>query len=166
MPLVNIDGVCNCLSARKAARYITAIYDKALAPTGIRITQFTILHKVGRVGPLSVKQLAIEMAMDRTTVAANLKPLEREGLLCQVANEKDRRSKLVRITDIGREKLEECLPLWRNAQTAFEEAYGLGRSASMRKALADVLKTGFDPWSDEVTHKYKTPRSEGNHHGQ
>jgi hypothetical protein len=72
--------VCNCLAARKAARYLTAVYDRTLAPTGIRITQFTILYKLARVGPMTIKRLASDMAMDRTTLAVNLKPLERDGL--------------------------------------------------------------------------------------
>jgi len=152
-PLINLDGVCNCLSVRKAARYLTAIYDKALAPAGVRITQFAILHKVTRIGPLSVKRLAAELAMDRTTVAANLKPLEREGLVHQVVDEKDRRARLIHITEAGRHKLEQCLPLWAIAQTRFEEVYGSDRSRTMRDAMAHVLSKGFDAWVEEVAEK-------------
>lgn len=147
-PLNDLDGVCNCLSTRKAARYLTAVYDKALAPSGIRITQFTILHKLARLGPMGVKEIARAMAMDRTTLAANLKPLEREGWLCQAVDPDDRRARLVQITDEGQARLEQSLPLWRAAQSRFQKAYGAQPSIAMRGHMQQVLLTGFDPWAE------------------
>jgi hypothetical protein len=81
--ILDLDGVCNCVAARKAARYLTAADDKALAPVGFRITQFTILNKLARLGPMTIKRLAA----DRTTLSINVRQLERDGLLVTAAAE-------------------------------------------------------------------------------
>jgi DNA-binding MarR family transcriptional regulator len=109
--ILDLDGVCNCLAARKAARYLTAAYDKALAPVGLRITQFTNLNRLARLGPMTIKRLAAAIAMDRITLATNVKPLERDGLLLTAAAE-DRRATTIEITKAGRAKLQGALPLW------------------------------------------------------
>jgi DNA-binding MarR family transcriptional regulator len=145
--LRNLDGTCNCLAARKAARYLTAAYDKALAPAGLRITQFTILNKLARLGPITIKRLAAAMAMDRTTLATNLKPLKRDGLLVTAAAE-DRRGTAIEITDSGRAKLAEAMPLWKLAQDLFEAGYGAAAALKLRSALGGVLETGLDPWAE------------------
>ena len=144
---LNLDGTCNCLAARKAARYLSAAYDKALAPAGLRITQFTILNKLARLGPMTIKRLAAAMAMDRTTLATNLKPLERDGLLVTAAAE-DRRATTIEITTAGNAKLEEALPLWRLAQGKFEAGYGTEAASALRSALRGVLGAGLDPWAE------------------
>src|SRR5215470_18702715 len=73
--------VCNCLAVRSAARHVTQLYDQFLAPIGLRITQFSILAKLKRRGPLTINALADVMAMDRTTLGRNIQPLERDGLI-------------------------------------------------------------------------------------
>lgn len=130
-----------------AARYITAFYDKMLASSGIRITQFTILHQLRLLGPMEIKPLAAAMAMDRTTLAVNLKPLEREGLLRVAVNPADRRARCIEITRKGLVRLELCLPLWRKAQARFEDQYGGAKAARMRGLLSDVRETGLEPWT-------------------
>ncbi len=70
---------------------MSAVYDKALAPTGLRSTQFRhFYHKLARLGTMTIKRLASAIAMDRTTLATNLKPLEREGLLITTIGEDKR----------------------------------------------------------------------------
>jgi DNA-binding MarR family transcriptional regulator len=145
---LDLDGTCNCLAARKAARYLTAAYDKALAPSGLRITQFTILNKLGRLGPMTIKRLAAAMAMDRTTLAANLKPMERDGLLVTAAAVEDRRATAIEITEAGKAKLMEAVPLWTLAQAQFEAGYGATSASQLRSALGGVLETGLDPWAE------------------
>ena len=147
IPLLDLDGICNCLAARKAARYLTAAYDRALAPSGLRITQFTILYRLARLGPTTIKRLAAAIAMDRTTLAVNLKPLERDSLLVSRAAE-DRRAKTIEITAMGRAALERALPLWAIAQSQFETGYGATAASSLRRALDGVLETGLDPWAE------------------
>ncbi|MFX5756305.1 MarR family transcriptional regulator, partial [Acinetobacter baumannii] len=72
---------CNCFAVRKAARRMTQIYDAALAPSGVRVTQFMLLMALNKEGGLSVNRLAELMVMNRTTMGKNLRPLERDGLV-------------------------------------------------------------------------------------
>ena len=72
---------CTCLAVRQAARHITQFYDQHLAPAGLRTTQFSILAKLKRLGPMTINTLADEMVMDRTTLGRNILPLERDGLI-------------------------------------------------------------------------------------
>ena len=72
---------CNCLAVRQAARHITQFYDQLLGPSGLRTTQFSILAKLRRLGPMTINALAAEMVMDRTTLGRNILPLERDGLI-------------------------------------------------------------------------------------
>src|SRR5579875_2528229 len=72
---------CNCLAVRQAARHITQFYDELLAPSGLRTTQFSILAKLRRFGPITINALARDLVMDRTTLGRNILPLEREGLI-------------------------------------------------------------------------------------
>ncbi|MEO4002086.1 MarR family transcriptional regulator [Mesorhizobium sp. CAU 1732] len=141
-------SACNCQTLRMAARYTTAVYDKALSPSGLRVTQFTILYRLRQRGPMEVKPLAASMAMDRTTLAANLKPLERDGLVRLTVNPSDRRARLIEITEDGAGRVETCVPLWRAAQKSFEQSYGAAKAATMRSLMADVLKTGLEPWAE------------------
>ena len=72
---------CNCFAVRSAARHVTQLYDQLLAPAGLRVTQFSILAKLKRKGPLTINAPADEMVMDRTTLGRNIRPLERDGLI-------------------------------------------------------------------------------------
>lgn len=143
-----IDGACNCFAARKAARYLTASYDRALAPVRLRATQFTILHKLALHGEMVITKLAETIGMDRTTIASNLKPLERDGLLTVATAAQDRRARNVAITDAGRGRLEEALPLWQSVQARFEDSFGAAEAAELRSRLRAVLGTGLDPWAE------------------
>src|SRR5271154_6129563 len=86
-------AVCHCLALRQAARHVTRFYDQSLAPTGLRSTQFSILSKLKRLGPLTINALAAEMAMDRTTLGRTMLPLERDGLITVESGAQDKRSK-------------------------------------------------------------------------
>ncbi|WP_109478162.1 MarR family winged helix-turn-helix transcriptional regulator [Paraburkholderia sp. C35] len=143
----DLDEVCNCSALRKATRYLTAVYDQALEPTGLKSTQFIVLSKISRLGGSSVKRLAALMAMDRTTLAANFKPLERDGFL-KICPGEDKREKIVQITEKGLTLLTEATPLWASAQSSFESRFGVGNAEDMRTKLRRVLNMGFDPWAE------------------
>ena len=145
--LNDIDGRCNCLAARQASRYLTAVYDQALSPVELRVTQFSILHKLMKSGPMAIGELANKMAMDRTTLSSNLKPLERDGLIDVVPGE-DRRAKKTVITKAGLIRYRKALPLWAAVQTKFEGTYGKRPAAELRNALRAVLSSGFEPWAE------------------
>ncbi|WP_030266968.1 MarR family winged helix-turn-helix transcriptional regulator [Streptomyces sp. NRRL B-24484] len=139
---------CNNLALRKAARYLGATYDKALAAAGLRATQFSILQVLDAHGETTITSLAETIAMDRTTLASNLKPLAREGLVAVEPSPADRRARIAAITDDGRARLATAVPLWREVQSKFEEAFGAGEAAALRTSLDAVLGTGFEPWAE------------------
>lgn len=144
----NLDPPCNSLALRKAARYLGATYDKALAPVGLRATQFSILQKLSAHGEATITGLADMIAMDRTTMASNLKPLAREGLVTVEPSAADRRARIVTITPDGLSRMKAALPLWQEVQARFEESFGTDEAAQLRSALQAVLHTGFQPWAE------------------
>lgn len=144
----NLADSCNNLALRKAARYLGATYDKALAPVGLRATQFSILQKLSAHGETTITSLADMIAMDRTTMASNLKPLAREGLVTVEPSAADRRARIVTITPDGVSRMKAALPLWRDVQARFEESFGDDEASGLRAALEAVLQTGFTPWAE------------------
>jgi DNA-binding MarR family transcriptional regulator len=129
---------CNCLAVRQAARHITQFYDQFLAPSGLRTTQFSILAKLRRLGPMTIKSLATEMVMDRTTLGRNILPLERDGLIAVEQGSRDRRSKELRVTAAGEASLQAGMKGWVQAQRQFEKAFGAKRTTDMRAILHAV----------------------------
>jgi len=133
--------LCNCLALRQAARHVTQFYDTCLAPTGLRTTQFSILAKLANRGPLTINALARELVMDRTTLGRTMLPLERDGLISIEDASLDRRSKELRLTKAGGERLRVAAKLWSVAQTRFEAAFGSARAATLRSELRAVASS-------------------------
>ena len=129
---------CNATALRKATRRISQLYDMVLAPTGLRSTQRSILMHIARAGAPTMGDLAAALVLDRSALAHNLKPLERDGLVAIVPDEVDRRSRRVALTEAGEQKLKASLELWKDAQRRFEAAFGPERASSLRDALAIV----------------------------
>jgi DNA-binding MarR family transcriptional regulator len=134
-------GECTCLAVRQAARHITQFYDRHLAAAGLRTTQFSILAKLRRQGPITINTLADEMVMDRTTLGRNILPLERDGLISIAPGRTDRRSKELRLTDAGLERLQAGYGGWKEAQREFAAAFGDERTAGLRALLREVAAT-------------------------
>jgi DNA-binding MarR family transcriptional regulator len=116
MPAMEFDTPCACATLRRAARAVTAAYDAALAPSGLRITQFSILRRLARLGPLPVTRLAAEAALDRSTMGRNLNPLERRGLVRIKVGNADQRERIAYLTAAGEAAIAAALPHWRKAQ--------------------------------------------------
>ena len=136
---------CNCLAVRQAARHITQFYDQLLAPSGVRTTQFSILAKLRRLGPMTINALAAEMVMDRTTLGRNILPLERDGLVAVEQGSRDRRSKELRVTAAGEARFRVGVKGWVQAQRQFEKAFGAKRTTDMRALLQAVATTDLGP---------------------
>jgi DNA-binding MarR family transcriptional regulator len=134
---------CNCLALRQAARYVTQHYDHYLAPMGLRPTQFSILARLQRKGPMTINVLATELVMDRTTLGRNILPLQRDGLIEVAIAGSDRRRKELRVTSAGAERLTAAAEAWTQAQASFETAFGQNRSAELRGLLRAVVATGL-----------------------
>lgn len=103
---------CLCLHAQRAARALARRFDAALKPLGLTSGQFSLLMSLNRPEPAPMAAVARLLAMDRTTLTAALKPLERRGLVASVANPADRRSRHLALTDAGRDLLARALPSW------------------------------------------------------
>ena len=106
---------CICNTLRMVTRVVTQLYDDCLRPSGLRVTQFSILAAVARLGEASLKQLEDELAIDQTTLTRSLTLLERDGVL-ERASHPDGRIKAMRLTSKGRRALASARPLWAQAQ--------------------------------------------------
>src|SRR6201991_5323451 len=106
------DTSCLCTGLRQAAHAMTAIYDEALAPSGLKITMFRVIRRLSEAGEASISELADIVGLDRSSLGRNLKVLERAKLVTFVGST-DERSKDVQLTSKGRKALETALPLWR-----------------------------------------------------
>lgn len=114
----SVERSCYSFAAQKAARAIGRRYDAALRPTGLSNWQFTLLMMLVREEPPTISALAQHLATDRTTITANLKPLERRGLVTVQGDAEDRRVRRVVLSDEGRTLLTEAYPLWQQTQEA------------------------------------------------
>jgi DNA-binding MarR family transcriptional regulator len=115
-PLMKSESPCVCATLRRATRTVSAAYDAALAPAGLRVTQFSVLRTLARLGPLTVTRLAAEIALDRSTMGRNLDPLERRGFVRIEVGEKDQRERVAHLTEAGAAAIEAALPYWSFAQ--------------------------------------------------
>src|SRR5712691_6386038 len=126
---------CNCLAIRQASRHVSQFYDQLFAPVGLRATQFAILVRLGREGPMTINALAAALVMDRTTLGRNILPLQRDGLIEIVASPADRRRRELRLSQAGVEKLRAAVERWRVAQERFDAVFGSERAAQLRDLL-------------------------------
>lgn len=132
---------CNCFVARSAARHVTQLYDQFLAPVGLHVTQFSMLAKLHRLGPMTINTLAKEMVMDRTTLSRNILPLERDGLITIEASAADGRAKELCLTKSGEKRLQAAREAWAKAQARFETRIGVKRAADFRALLRTIVAT-------------------------
>jgi DNA-binding MarR family transcriptional regulator len=128
---------------RQATRRVSQLYDAALAPTGLKTTQRTILAQIGRSEATTVGALAEALVMDSGALAHTLKPLERDGLVSVDIDPNDRRSRLITLKRKGRAKLAETENLWARAQASFESAFGRVESNALREALSLLISDDF-----------------------
>ena len=136
---------CNCLAVRQAARYVTQLYDRHLAASGLRISQYGILARLKRRGPMTINELAAELVVDRTTLGRNIRPLERDGLITITPRRTDRRIKELRLTATGDQRFNETRQAWVEAQRSFETGFGSERAAELRGLLHALVDSGLVP---------------------
>jgi DNA-binding MarR family transcriptional regulator len=134
-------AACTCGSLRKASRRVSQFYDTALAPAGLKSTQFSILSEVERgsiAGPVTMCELATAMVMDRSTLGHNLRPLERDDLVVLRQARHDRRKRYVELTAKGKSLLAQARQLWRRAEDRFERIFGKDPAAELRAVLLGI----------------------------
>lgn len=126
---------CLCLATQRAARALARRFDEALRPVGITSGQFSLLMSLNRPDPPSIGSVATLLAMDRTTLTANLKPLERRGLVSLDVDPADRRSRLLALTAEGRALVAKAVPIWRRTHAVVDEELGAVDGKQLRAAL-------------------------------
>jgi DNA-binding MarR family transcriptional regulator len=135
--LAEVAAGCACRNLRRTTRAVTQLYDETLRPSGLRITQFTLLVAVGLSEPVPITRLADALSLDRTTLARDLKPLTKQGLV-KITAGADRRMRKVRLTRQGREAIGRAYPLWQQAQARILEGSGPDRWPAMAAGLEEV----------------------------
>jgi DNA-binding MarR family transcriptional regulator len=135
--------LCNCTALRKAARYVTQLYDQHIAGAGLRATQYTILARLRALGPTTINALAKDLVMDRTTLGRNILPLQHRRLIAVTKGRDDARSKELQLTKSGLARLEAARAGWAEAQAQFEGALGSDRSSQLRELLRSVVESNF-----------------------
>ncbi|HYD27209.1 MarR family winged helix-turn-helix transcriptional regulator [Brevundimonas sp.] len=131
---MHIRDHCLCLHAQRAARALSRRFDVAFRPLGITSGQFSLLNALNRPKPPTIGAVAEVLAMDRTTVTANLKPLERMGAVTVSVDPEDRRGRRAALTDAGRALLARATPVWIEEHARVEA--GLD-------SAADALRAGL-----------------------
>src|SRR5674476_591682 len=126
---------CLCLHVQRAARALARRFDEVLRPLDLTNGQFSLLVSLNRPEAPSIGSVAALLAMDRTTLTANLKPLERRGLLKVSVDKEDRRSRRLIITAAGRALFRKAYPLWKKAHVEIEFLVSPGSPDELRNAL-------------------------------
>ena len=129
---------CLCLAAQRAARRLARRFDEVLKPIGITSGQFSLLMSLNRPEPPTIGAVASLLAMDRTTLTANLKPLQRRGMIALVADEKDRRSRRIKLQDAGMAVLSAAMPIWIGTHAEIDAEVGADRVTELRGGLRAV----------------------------
>jgi DNA-binding MarR family transcriptional regulator len=127
---------CLCLAAQRAARALARRFDEVLRPHGITSGQFSLLMSLNRPMPPSIGSVASLLAMDRTTLTANLKPLERQGFLTLAVDPQDGRGRLIKLTRAGEKILKAAVPIWTRTHAEVEQPLARGELKTLRRGLS------------------------------
>ncbi len=130
-------AACACGRLRRAARSLTQLYDDAMAPSGLRVTQYSLLSALARKGTMRISDLALAMLLDRTALSRNLDPLV-ERKLVVLAPGTDGRTREATLTRAGHAALEVATPYWRQAQARVADELGTAKLAKLFATLRDV----------------------------
>jgi DNA-binding MarR family transcriptional regulator len=136
-----IAGECPAIRVREASRLLTRIYDAALQPLRLQNTQLAVLVTVAMFGERGalIGPLARRLAMDRTTLTRNLKPLEKAALIRVSPSPTDARARVVTLTPAGERMIEAAYPLWEQAQQRVRESVGSERIDALRSNLTEMM---------------------------
>lgn len=123
---------------------MTRLYDRALAPSGLGLNQYSILSRLDRLGPKTLQDLADNLVMDRSTLGHLLRPLEARGLLVMKPAPKDRRARVISLTAEGHALLCQARPLWARAEAEFQRQFGADATATLQQLLNTATRVTFD----------------------
>ncbi len=131
----HVRDTCLCLHLQRAARVVARHFDDALRPLRLTQGQFSLLMSLNRAKAPSIGIVSSLLAMDRTTLTANLKPLERRGLVNVAVDKADRRSRRLALTPAGRDLLAAAVPVWKKTHAAIDR---LLKGSSPDRLRADL----------------------------
>lgn len=132
---LEVRDACLCLHVQRAARMLARKFDDVLRPLDLTHGQFSLLTSLNRPEPPTISSVAHLLAMDRTTLTANLKPLERRKLVKVAVDKEDKRSRRLTITPVGRALLARAYPIWKRAHVEVEFLIARGSADDLRAAL-------------------------------
>jgi DNA-binding MarR family transcriptional regulator len=132
---IEVRDTCLCLHLQRAARAVARRFDELMRPAGLTSGQFSLLMSLNRPEPPTIRAVAELLAMDRTTLTANLKPLERRGLVRIKIDQDDRRSRRLVLTAKGRAALIDALPAWQEGHAAIAPALAGRKTDRLRSDL-------------------------------
>lgn len=128
---------CNCTNIRRASRALTLLYDKLLEPSGLKVTQYSLLRNLNHLGPITMNEFSRAMRLERTTLVRNLKLLENAGLIRIIPTATSQANQIF-ITDSGIHALEIALPYWQQAQRSTKELFTEEEFMVFRGALQKI----------------------------
>ena len=135
---LHVRDTCLCLHVQRAARALARTFDTALKPVGLNNGQFSLMMSLNRPQPATMKSVCDLLAMDRTTLTAALKVLQARGWIGSAVDPKDKRGRLLTLTEDGRAVLAKSLPIWEATHAALDAALPDGNADELRSALKAV----------------------------
>ncbi|HEV2676520.1 MAG TPA: MarR family transcriptional regulator [Aliidongia sp.] len=130
-----VRDTCLCLHIQRAARALARRFDDALRPLDLTNGQFSLMMALNRPLPPSMGSVAALLAVDRTTLTAALKPLERRGLIEILTDQEDRRGRLLKLSPAGQALLSRSVPIWEETHAAVEKLLPDGAPGRLRADL-------------------------------
>ena len=130
---------CKCIHLRKASNNLTKIYDSALIKVNLKITQFSTLKNIQKLGKTNIKDLSSELELDRTTVLRNIKKLIEMDLV-SYKYENDDKNKIIQLTTIGKSKLREAIIVWEETQHKYIKALGIKNYKEIDTLITKISK--------------------------
>ncbi|MCL1695012.1 MarR family winged helix-turn-helix transcriptional regulator [Lysinibacillus sp. BPa_S21] len=138
----NIDytQICVCANLRKKTRVVTQLYDKLLQPTGLKVTQYSMLANIDLQQSVSISQLGEILLLDQTTITRNINLLKQNGYVDLNRDPQDARTKVITLTDKGIEKLNEAAPIWQDIQERIIKDIGIEKYEDFYETLKTIQK--------------------------
>ena len=136
---MDYNSSCKCIRLRKASNNLTKIYDSALIKVGLKITQFSTLKNIQKLGKTNIRDLSSELELDRTTVLRNIEKLIEMDLV-SYKYENDDKNKIIQLTTVGKSKLREAIIIWEETQHKYIKALDIKNYEEIETVISKISK--------------------------
>ena len=130
---------CKCISLRKASNNLTKIYDSALIKAGLKITQFSTLKNIQKLGKTNIRDLSYLLELDRSTVLRNIEKLIKMNLV-SYKDGHNSKNKIIQLTTVGKSKLREAIIIWEETQHKYIKALGIKNYKEIDTLITKISK--------------------------